>query len=77
MLKCKDIAHKSSDFIDKKLNTKDRLYYYLHLFICGDCRRYVSQFRRFVTFSKQPSKQTMSDTEVDSIVAAVKKEAKK
>ncbi len=77
MLKCKDIAHKSSDFVDKKLNRKERLYYYLHLFMCGHCRRYIAQFRRFVTLNKQSSIQTISDAEVDSIVAAVKKEAKK
>ena len=43
MLSCKEVAQQASDYIDQQYSWRQRLAFRLHLFICGNCRRYISQ----------------------------------
>lgn len=45
MLSCKEVAQQASDYIDQQYNWRQRMAFRLHLFICGNCRRYISQLR--------------------------------
>ena len=45
MLSCKDITHKADEFLEKRLPWHTRLAFKIHLFMCVNCRRYVSQIR--------------------------------
>ncbi len=45
MLSCKEIAQQASDYIDQQYSWRQRMAFRLHLFICGNCRRYISQLR--------------------------------
>lgn len=45
MLSCKEIAQQASDYIDQQYSWRRRMVFRLHLFICGNCRRYISQLR--------------------------------
>ncbi len=45
MLSCKEIAQQASNYIDQQYSWRQRLAFRLHLFICGNCRRYISQLR--------------------------------
>lgn len=45
MLSCKDVAQQASDYIDQQYSWRQRMAFRLHLFICGNCRRYISQLR--------------------------------
>lgn len=45
MLSCKEVAQQASDYIDQQYSWRQRMAFRLHLFICGNCRRYISQLR--------------------------------
>ena len=44
MLSCKDITAQASDFHDKQMKGWQRLQFQLHLYMCKNCRRFMSQF---------------------------------
>ena len=43
--RCKDIVEHASFYLDKELSLVERANYRLHLLICKQCRRFVTQFR--------------------------------
>lgn len=43
MMCCRDVAAKTSDFINKDVSWRDRVEIRFHLMMCRLCRRYVSQ----------------------------------
>ena len=46
MLTCRDIAQqKASDYLEQQLSLRERAGFYLHLFLCGPCRRFIRQLR--------------------------------
>jgi len=48
MLSCKDVTHKSSDYIDNKLPLISRWQMRLHIFMCVRCAEYIRQMRATV-----------------------------
>lgn len=45
MLKCKDVAHKATDYVDRELGRGQALGILLHLLLCANCRRFIRYFR--------------------------------
>lgn len=45
MFRCKDIAEHASRYVDRKLSFVERVQFRVHMFICHDCRHFISQFR--------------------------------
>lgn len=45
MPSCKDITDHSSDYLDRNLSFMERLGFKIHLFLCVNCKRYVSQLK--------------------------------
>jgi len=46
MLTCRDIAQlKASDYLEQQLSLRERADFYLHLFLCGPCRRFIRQMK--------------------------------
>jgi hypothetical protein len=45
MLKCKDVAHLASDYLDKNIDGTLTLRIRLHLILCANCRRFVRHLR--------------------------------
>lgn len=72
MLKCRDIAEQSSEFVDQNLSLKEKFSYYLHLMMCGNCRRYIQQFRLMIQHSKDLQPPPLSDEHAETIVQHVK-----
>jgi anti-sigma factor ChrR (cupin superfamily) len=74
MLKCKDIADLSSDYLDGTLPLRKRLAIRLHLMMCGHCRRYLKSLQMVITTlgrSKQPIE---DEARVDKIIDKIKRE---
>jgi hypothetical protein len=44
-LKCRDIAHLASDYLDHQMSFRARLILALHLLVCGHCRAFIHQLR--------------------------------
>ena len=72
MLKCKDIAEKSSAYVDNQLSLGGRLGVYLHLAICVHCRRFLRQLKLMVLGSRNLPMGLIDDQEVESIYQHVK-----
>ena len=77
MLKCKDIANQSSEFIEEKLSTREKVSYYLHLSMCGNCRRFIKQFRLMITQSKSLQSEPLADEKAEAIIQQVKHQCRK
>ena len=45
MLKCKDVAHLASEYIDKNTSHKITLQMRMHLMLCANCRRFIKHLR--------------------------------
>ena len=45
MLKCKNVAHLASDYLDKNTEGTLALRIHLHLILCANCRRFVRHLR--------------------------------
>ena len=45
MLKCKDVAHLASEYLDKNTDGVLTLRIRLHLMLCANCRRFVRHLR--------------------------------
>jgi hypothetical protein len=45
MLKCHDVAHLASDYLDHQMSLRARLSLMLHLLMCGHCSAFVRQLR--------------------------------
>ena len=73
MLKCKDIAEKSSAYVDDQLSLRGRIDFYLHLAICVNCRRFLRQLKMMILGSRNLPMASIGDHEVESIYQEVKK----
>ncbi len=73
MLKCKDVAEKSSAYVDHQLSFRGRLGVYLHLAICVHCRRFLRQFKMMILGSRNLPMGLIDDQDVESIYQHVKK----
>ncbi|NRB37436.1 MAG: anti-sigma factor [Pseudomonadales bacterium] len=76
MLKCKDIAEQSSEFVDQQFSMKQKAAYFFHLLMCGQCRRYIQQFRLMIKQSKNLQQKPISDETAEKILQQVKKHNK-
>lgn len=72
MLKCKDIAEQSSDFVDQRLSFRQKLGYNMHILMCGNCRRYIQQFRTMLKKARTLRKAPLTDSQAQDIVDKVK-----
>lgn len=48
MLKCRDVPAEAEALLDGELGLGRRVSLRLHLFMCGNCRRYLSQLRQLL-----------------------------
>ncbi len=68
MLKCRDVAHDASDFIDGRIPWYRRPAWYLHLLICGHCRRFLRHFRTSIQVASAAARRTAAPAEVTEIL---------
>ena len=52
MLNCREFEEFIDDYIGGKLPTSVRSKVYLHLLACGDCRSYISAYKRSIELGK-------------------------
>ena len=45
MLKCRDVPAEAEALLDGELSLRRRMALRFHLFMCGNCRRYLHQLR--------------------------------
>ncbi len=77
MPSCKDITKQSSDYLDKNLTFFQRLGFKMHIFMCINCKRYVSQLKLTIaTIGKIESAtpQPVDEQHVHDIVEKLKQD---
>ncbi len=63
MLKCQDVTHKATDYVDRELSRTQALGILLHLLLCANCRLFMRYFRlslQVFRVKRQLSKQQAS-----------------
>jgi hypothetical protein len=63
MLKCRDVAHQATDYVDRELSRGQALGMLLHLLMCANCRRFMQFFRislQVLKYKRQLTKQQAS-----------------
>lgn len=68
MLSCKEVSQLSSEFIDKRLSLKQRLRFFIHMLMCGHCRRYIRQLRTMIQKSRGLYQGPASDITAEQIL---------
>ncbi len=68
MLKCRNIAHHGSDYVDATLTRSQTLGYALHLLVCGHCRRFIRHLRCTIAYARALDKnELLNDNEAEKI----------
>lgn len=73
MLKCRDVAHEASDYIDHNQTRWHRFWFNVHLFICSNCRRFVRHVRTTRDFISKRDAVPASEQEVQKVMAAIER----
>jgi predicted anti-sigma-YlaC factor YlaD len=69
MLKCRDIAHQASDYLDHNLTLRGRLVVGAHLLLCGKCRAFVRHMRTALAYYRELPPDVLDDAEAAAIAA--------
>lgn len=69
MLKCKEVAGRASDYIDRQLGWKDNFLMYTHLIMCAHCRRFVKHLATTIGVAQRAGRRLASPDEVDTTLA--------
>jgi len=73
MISCKDITENANGYIDHELPFMARMKMKIHLMMCVNCRRYISQLRTTIAaLGKMGKQQPVDEDTVDKIVDKLK-----
>jgi predicted anti-sigma-YlaC factor YlaD len=71
MLKCRDVSHIASDYLDHQLTWRQQLSVRMHLLMCVHCRRFVNQLRLTGKTAATLVEQEASTDEIERILRHV------
>ena len=71
MLKCRDIADHSSDYLDSNLSLNRRLSIRFHLVMCGHCRRYLRYLHAVTEALSKIDQHVAHETQIEKIMARI------
>ena len=77
MLNCREIADHSSDYLDGRLPRSRRLAIWLHLMMCGHCRRYLNNLKTLTTHLAKRTPPAEDEAGIDKIMNRIKRETDK
>ena len=72
MLKCKQVAHEASDYVDHNLSGWQRFWMTIHLFICHNCRRFVRHLRITRDFGQRRPPPEAGDEDIAKVMEKIK-----
>ena len=74
MLKCKEIVNHSSDYLDRRLPFSRHLSVWLHIMMCGHCRRYLRYLKIITALLSTTQQPEEDELLVDEIMAKIERE---
>ncbi len=69
MLKCREIAHSASEYIDRETSRSRRLAIAFHLLMCGHCKHFVQQMRLAVRAAEKRRPAALDRNQAEAISA--------
>jgi hypothetical protein len=78
MPSCKDVTEHASDYLDRNMPLMQRMAFRVHLFICNNCSRYLSQLKLTIaTLGKieEAVPQPVDERQVQDIVEKMKQQS--
>ncbi|MDR0782062.1 MAG: anti-sigma factor [Pseudomonadales bacterium] len=75
MLKCHDIAHLASDYLERQMSLRARLALALHLLLCGKCRAFIQQLRIALALYPQLKRPVLPPEQAQALTAQVLRKA--
>lgn len=73
MLKCRDVAQQASDYIESERPWYRKLGWYMHLFMCKHCRKFVRHLKLTVHTTRKILKLKANDEQVHSVMKSIEK----
>ncbi len=67
MLKCKEVAELSSDYLEKDLSLYKRFMFSVHLFLCGKCRKFIRHLKLSIALFDSMPEKSVSDEDAQRI----------
>jgi len=77
MLKCREVAERANDYVDRDLPWYQSLAMSLHLSMCKHCSGFVRKLRLVITLVKEQPRETLSDEHAEEVVNTVLQMEKK
>ena len=74
MLKCRDVAHQTSDYIDNTMSGWARLRFRFHLLICFYCRRFVNHVRITRDFVRRRPQPEADPSEIERVMKVIQED---
>jgi hypothetical protein len=74
MLKCRDIAHQASDYLDRHLTLRQRLAVATHLLLCGNCRAFIRHMRTSIAYYRELPAREIDEEQAAAIAEKVRGE---
>lgn len=71
MLKCRDIAHQASDYLDRNQSFGQRMKIAFHLLMCGNCRAFIRHLRIALVYFRKLPPQPLEEAEAAAIARRI------
>jgi anti-sigma factor ChrR (cupin superfamily) len=71
MLKCRDVAERANDYIDKELSWHTAMAMGFHLFMCKHCSGFVRKLKLVIAMVRERPPETISEDDAEYIVSSV------
>lgn len=72
MLKCQEVAHEATNYIEKSQTQSRHISMWFHLLICHNCRRFVKHLILVRDFSRRKSYITTNKEKTEMIMKTIK-----
>lgn len=73
MMNCEQVAHRASDYLERRLGWSGRLGVWLHLLVCSACKTYVGQLRLTRDALRAMRGAPAPEPQVDAVMAAMRR----
>lgn len=69
---CQEVAEQATEYLEKAMPSRERLWVWAHLRVCPNCRTYLRQFTDAVALARRAGAGAPSRDEEDRLVAAMR-----
>lgn len=71
MLKCREVTHQASDYLDKNMPCRKVVNVRLHLMMCRHCRRFVRHLATTIKVANFRGFPVASPSEIEKVMHAI------